>query len=73
MTPPTPRRASAAPHSTAALTALAALLALWLGLAAPEVSPVSPAAGTAQVVPAPATADLPPPLVLDRDGRGGRR
>ena len=68
MTHSTPPRQR--PRSTAVIGALAVLLALWLGLAAPAQSPVAPSPGTQAV---PAGDSTGPDLDLPfGDGRGGR-
>jgi hypothetical protein len=72
-TPTSPTRA----RSTTVISTVAVLLALWLGLAAPDVSPVAPT--PTQVVPVVSQddgVDLPFLGGLfgdgDRDGRGRR-
>ena len=63
------------PRSTTVVSTLAVLVALWLGLAAPETSPVAPAVGVSSTAPAASTVDDAAPDLGDLelpDRRGGR-
>jgi hypothetical protein len=69
-------RAQRRHRSTRVVGALAALLALWLGLTARAVSPVAPSVPVQQVVPAAVNQAVAPPVVVDPGpglGGDGRR